>query len=335
MSRLVSLIVPNRNGSATIGRCLEAVFRSNYGSIELIVVDDHSADDSVQVIRQYPCILLRLESHDGAAAARNAGAERAKGDVLFFIDADCLLQTDTIALAVDSLAREGATAIIGGTYTLDPADSDFFSRFQSVFINYFETRRAPAADYIATHALAMDATVFRASGGFDECVRPILEDVEFSHRLRSAGCRLVMNPAIRVQHIFNFSLMRSLRNAFIKSQHWTRYTIDHRNLLTDSGSASLGLKLNVLVLAGSAGLLSAFFLTGNMAFLVIMVLPFAANLFVNRGLLLAFYRVRGCGFALGATLYYLVPYAFAVGVGAGVGMLRHLFSRFLSPRGHA
>lgn len=327
------MIVPNRNGSATIGRCLEAVFRSSYGSIELIVVDDHSADDSVQVIAQYPCVLLRLETHDGAAAARNAGAERASGGVLFFIDADCLLQPDTVALAVESLVREGSRAIIGGTYTLEPADSDFFSRFQSVFINYFETRKAPEVDYIATHALAIDTAVFRSHGGFDETVRPILEDVEFSHRLRNAGCRLVMNPAIRVQHIFNFSLTRSLRNAFIKSRHWTRYTIANRNLLTDSGSASLGLKLNVLVLAGSAGLLSAFVVTGNMAFLVVMALALAVNLFVNRGLLLAFHRAQGLGFALRATLYYLLPYALAVGVGAGVGMLRHLFSYRVRPWG--
>lgn len=312
---------------------MEAVRRSSYGSIELIVVDDHSGDDSVQVIEQHPCVLLRLESHGGAAAARNAGAARASGDVLFFTDADCLLQTDAIALAVDSLAREGAAAIIGGTYTPEPADSDFFSRFQSIFINHFETRHAPAADYIATHALAINVAVFRANGGFDEHIRPILEDVEFSHRLRGAGCRLVMDPAIRVRHIFNFSLTRSLRNAFTKSMHWTRYTIDNRNLLTDSGSASLGLKLNVLVLAGYGGLLSAFILTGNIAFLVVMALALAVNLFVNRGLLLAFYRAQGLGFAVGATLYYLLPYALAVGVGAGVGMLRHLFSRLVRPWG--
>jgi len=335
MSRLVSVIIPNRNGAATIGRCLEAARRSSYGNIEVIVVDDHSGDDSVRVIEQHSCVLLRLGSHDGAAAARNAGAARASGDLLFFIDADCLLQVDTIALVADSLAREGAEAIIGGTYTLEPADSDFFSRFQSIFINYFETRHAPEVDYIATHALAIDAAVFRANGGFDERVRPILEDVEFSHRLRRAGCRLVMNPAVQVRHIFNFSLTRSMRNAYTKSLHWTGYIIGNRDLLTDSGSASLGLKLNVLVFAGNAALLSAFVLTGRVVFLVFMALTLAVNLFVNRGLLLAYHRAEGLGFALGATLYYLLLYPVAVGAGASVGMLRHLFSRFVRPWGRA
>jgi len=323
MDSLVSVIIPNRNGARTIGSCLAAARSSQYGNFEIIVVDDNSSDDSVEVIGRHPCTLLRLERHEGAARARNVGANHSRGQILFFTDADCLLQPDTLLLATRTLALEGPDAIVGGTYTRTPYDLRFFSRFQSIFINFFETRHAPAADYIATHALAMDTSVFRRHRGFAENVRPILEDVEFSHRLRCAGCSLVMNPAIQVQHIFNYSLVRSLGNAFTKSLYWTGYAIGNRDLLSDSGTASAGLKLNVLVFAGNAGLLCTYALTGKSILLACLALALAFNLFVNRGLFLAFFRAEGLGFSLVAALYYLFLYPLAVGAGAIAGMLRH------------
>ncbi len=324
MESLVSVIIPNRNGATTIGSCLAAAQASQHGNFEIIVVDDASEDNSIEVIGRHSCKLVRLEQHGGAARARNAGASQSRGQIFFFTDADCLLQPDTLALAARTLALEGTNAIIGGTYTPAPHDRRFFSRFQSIFINHFETGHAPAADYIATHALAMDASVFRSNRGFAEHVRPILEDVEFSHRLRRAGCRLVMNPAIQVRHIFNYSLARSLGNAFTKSLYWTGYAIGNRDLLADSGTASLGLKLNVLVFAGNVGLLFGFVLTGRMMLLAFMALALAFNLFVNRGLLLAYHRAEGLGFALMAALYYLLLYPVPVGAGAGAGLALYL-----------
>ena len=332
MDSLVSVIIPNRDGAATIGKCLAAAQASHHGNFEIVVVDDASEDNSIEVIERYPCKLVRLPQHGGAAQARNAGAAHSRGRILFFTDADCLLQPDTLSLAAGTLALEGPNALVGGTYTPLPYDRSFFSRFQSIFVNYFETRRAPAADYIATHALAVDAAVFRSNGGFAEDVRPILEDVEFSHRLRRAGCRLVMNPAIKVQHIFNYSLARSLRNAFTKSLYWTGYAIGNRDLLADSGTASVGLKANVSAFACNASLLLIFPLTGNMMALALAAAALALNLFVNRGLLLAYHRAEGLGFALMATLYYLLVYPLAVGAGAGAGMLRHLLSSPVRPQ---
>jgi len=321
MENLVSVIIPNRNGAATIGKCLGAALASRRANFEVIVVDDNSEDNSVSVIAQYPCKLLQLSKHGGAAVARNLGAQHARGDILFFTDADCLLQDDTLTLAVATLAAEGPGAIVGGTYTVAPYDRRFCSRFQSVFIHYFETRHAPAADYIATHALAMGTDSFRRHQGFAQSPLPILEDVEFSHRLRRAGCRLVMNPAIQVQHIFNYSLLRSLRNAFTKSMYWTGYAIGNRDLLADSGTASVGLKVNVCVQVFNGLMLTGYLQSGKPEFLVLLSVALAFNLFVNRGLLLAFRRAEGLGFAVRAALYYLLLYPVAVAAGAGAGLM--------------
>jgi glycosyltransferase involved in cell wall biosynthesis len=184
----ISVIIPNRNGSATVGRCLEAAFASDHESFEVIVVDDDSADGSVETIRRFPCRLMELRDHAGAAAARNAGSRQARGGILFFTDSDCLLEKQTLRIAQRTLEGAGSDAVIGGTYTREPPDTSFYSVFQSVFINYFETKSGGTPDYVATHAMAIHAATFARQGGFPEHFLPILEDVEFSHRLRRSGC---------------------------------------------------------------------------------------------------------------------------------------------------
>jgi len=327
MAKNVSVIIPNKNGEKTIGRCLEAVYASGRADFEVIVVDDASGDHSTRIIEKFPCRLIRLEAHGGAAKARNAGARASEGKILFFTDADCLPEKGAIAIAEAALARLGAGAIVGGTYTRAPADKNFFSFFQSVLINYFETKNCDAPDYVATHAMAMDAESFLETGGFREDSLPILEDVEFSHRARSAGFTLVMLPQLRVRHIFNFTFYRSVGNAVRKSMYWTLYSIGAGDLLADSGVASVELKANVALglLAMSALGASLYFHAPLIACLAAAC--YLASLIVNRGLARAFHEANGAFFATAAMLYYTTIYALAVGFGAALGVIKYAVAR--------
>ena len=324
MNPLISVIVPNHNGEKTIGHCLKAVYGSSYNSFEIIVVDDCSADRSLSIIAQHPCRLLRLPEHGGASKARNTGAINSNGDVLFFIDADCLVQPDTLSIVAAAYQQTGPDVVIGGTYTLMPFDQRFFSLFQSVFIHCAETKDLQKPDYIATHAMVISADLFKTIGGFDEHFMPILEDVEFSHRLKEKGYRLRMDATILVQHIFNFNLLKSLKNGFKKSKYWTRYSIANKDLLSDSGTASQGLKFNVISCFLSLLLLLGAFAFGVVSLAVPMLLLLAANLLLNRSLIQAFYRTKGLGFTVLAVLYYMLLYPLAVGLGALNGLINHL-----------
>lgn len=323
MANFVSIIIPNFNGATTIARCLEAALASRYPRYEVIVVDDCSSDNSVEIINQFPCKLVRLESHAGASRARNAGAAHSKGDILFFTDADCMLKEDTLEHVSKALATAGSDVVIGGTYTLIPFDNDFFSFFQSVFINYSETKRRTNPDYVATHAMVVNAEVFRNKSGFTEDFLPILEDVEFSHRIRRSGCKLAVNPAIQVRHIFNFSLSRSFANAFNKSMYWTIYSINNKDLFTDSGTASVELKTNVLAYFLSVLLLPVFLISQSTTVLVIIGFVLGINLLISRRLLRMFYRAGGSVFFIAAALYYLLLYPLPVGAGAMLGTIKN------------
>jgi len=324
LNPLISVIVPNHNGEKTIGRCLKAVYGSSYTSFEVIVVDDCSTDISVSIIEQYPCKLIRLTAHGGASKARNTGAQNSTGELLFFIDADCLVQPDTLSVVASAYQQGGPDVVLGGTYTLMPFDQHFFSIFQSVFIHCAETKNLKNPDYIATHAMVIAAGLFKTIGGFDQHFMPILEDVEFSHRLKEKNYQLLMDEAIQVQHIFNFNLLRSLKNGFTKSKYWTRYSIANKDLLSDSGTASQGLKFNVVSCFLSLFLLLGAITLGLVYLAVPAVLLLAVNLLLNRSLIHAFYRTKGLGFTVLAVLYYTMLYPLAVGLGALNGLINHL-----------
>ena len=320
----LSLVIPNRNGSAMIGQCLAAAFRAVTDRDEVIVVDDCSTDDSAEIISQYPCRLVRLDRHAGASRARNIGALHSRGELLFFTDADCLVREDTLALARTALTVAGPGTVFGGTYTAEPQDRDFFSRFQSVFINHAETRRPLAPDYVASHAMAVHRRTFLESGGFSEDFLPIIEDVELSHRLRQSGCRLVIRPDIQVQHIFGFSLARSLMNGVRKSRYWTRYSLKNRDLFADSGTASRGLKTNVLAWTLSLAAACGGAAFAHPALLAVIPVLMGASAVANQSLLAAWQRTGGAAFSIAAAAYYLLISPAAVAAGGLLGLAEHI-----------
>lgn len=316
MTPFISIVIPNHNGENTIGLCLEAAFASEYPNFEVIVVDDCSSDNSIAIIENYPCRVIRFPVHGGASKARNSGAQNSRGDLLFFIDADCLLGPDTLATAVAAFQNEKPGLVIGGTYTLVPYDRTFFSTVQSVFIHYSETKNCSNPDYIATHAMLISKELFQQSGGFNEKFMPILEDVDYSHKLKKRGARLQMVPDIQVQHIFNFTLRKSLLNGFRKSKYWIIYSLKNKDLLADSGTASRELKFNVLSCIVNLLFLLLGALLQDWIFVLPVVLLFCFNLYLNRKLARAFLKAGGPFFAISALLYYTCVYPLAVGTGA-------------------
>jgi len=321
---LISLIIPNRNGAGAIGQCLGSIVSNTDRQIEVIVVDDCSTDRSVEIIEQFPVRLIKLEQHVGASGARNIGARNSNGVFLFFIDADCLIQNDTLANVRRAMAENNAGTVIGGTYAREPQGPGFFNEFQSLFVNYFETKRPKAPDYIAAHAFLIAADVFRKSTGFPEEFLPIIEDVEFSHRLRRAGYRLIMDPAIRVKHIFNFNLVRSLRNAVRKTRYWVRYSLSNRDLFADSGTASRELKVNVTACLLCLVLFVTGLVNSEARFLYPLPIIIGLNGMANRGLIRAFAETKGAFFAVLAYTYYTTLYALAVGAGALLGIIEFI-----------
>jgi glycosyltransferase involved in cell wall biosynthesis len=107
---MISFIVPAHNEEAWVGRCVSAIRNGAESQpYEIIVVDDASSDATASIARRHGAQVVRVE-HRQIAATRNAGAQQAHGDILFFVDADTL----TNAPAIQSALRAIRAGAIGG-----------------------------------------------------------------------------------------------------------------------------------------------------------------------------------------------------------------------------
>lgn len=93
----VSIIVTNYNTEKYIDNCLNSIFNSNYKNIEVIVIDDCSTDNSLEIISKYPVKLITNKTNLGAGKSRNIGVHNASGDFIMFVDSDDTISSDLIS----------------------------------------------------------------------------------------------------------------------------------------------------------------------------------------------------------------------------------------------
>lgn len=243
----VSVVIPVRNGPQDIAECLAALDRSTRRPDEVLVVDDASSDDTAAVALATGARVLRLPTNVGPAAARNRGAELARGDILFFTDADVRVHEDTIGRAVETLADGGIYAAVLGSYDEQPSDPGFISQYKNLFHHWVHQHAKEEAQTFWTGCGAVRRETFLAIGGFNEGYgRPSIEDIELGFRLRAAGCRIRLDKGMQATHAKRwtwFDLMRTdilLRGApWIALMLRDRYAPSDLNLSVASKIATL------------------------------------------------------------------------------------------------
>jgi len=89
----VSVIIPVHNEERWIEACLESIFKvDNYLNKEVIVVDDASTDRTSKILKRFPVTVVRNEKPVGPSSARNIGVRQAKGEIIVFMDAHCIVE---------------------------------------------------------------------------------------------------------------------------------------------------------------------------------------------------------------------------------------------------
>ena len=103
---MISFIVVGENESKHLSLCLKSIFNAikynNYKNYEVIYIDSNSNDDSIKKALTFKNVkIYKLLTNENAANARNLGAEKSKGDILFFIDADMEIVSETLKIIYD------------------------------------------------------------------------------------------------------------------------------------------------------------------------------------------------------------------------------------------
>ena len=119
-SPLVSVIVPTYNGAARIGKTLKSIIAQDYPNIEIILVNDVSTDDTVNVAQRVlteggrPFKIIEREENGGQSAARNTGLDAAQGRYVIFFDHDDLAERNFVSLLCDEAEKKNADMVFCG-----------------------------------------------------------------------------------------------------------------------------------------------------------------------------------------------------------------------------
>ena len=113
-----SVIVPMYNSAGSLGRCVESLQSQTCDSLEIVLVNDGSTDDTLGIAQSFAAqdqrIMLIDQPNSGVSAARNAGINAARGSVLFFVDADDYIDFDTVEHVFDAMTTACAEVVVFG-----------------------------------------------------------------------------------------------------------------------------------------------------------------------------------------------------------------------------
>ncbi len=234
---MISVIVPVYNSADSLRRCLEAVTASSSPSSECIVVDDGSTDGSQCIARLFPVRVVELSSGpSGPAQARNRGAEVARGKILFFVDADVVIQPGTLTRVEESFERHPEVAALFGSYDDQPAVLDFTSQYKNLSHCFVHQQAREEASTFWSGCGAIRRDVFFEVGGFDEVryPRPSIEDIELGYHVVNAGYKILLNKEIKVTHLKRWTLRGLLKcDIFDRAIPWTLLSLRERNMPND------------------------------------------------------------------------------------------------------
>jgi glycosyltransferase involved in cell wall biosynthesis len=208
---MVSIIIPTLNEEKVIGRCLEALTSAKHENLELeiIVVDNGSSDKTVAIAQSYGVIAL-VKKYVRIAALRNYGVAHSQGDVLGFVDADCLVGKNWLMNAIRCMVAQSADAV--GSYYAIPEDASWIGKTMELM----QSKKTGAdVNYIPAGNLLVARGVYAAMGGFDESLETN-EDVDFCQRLKDKKYRLYSDPSIHSVHL---GTPHTIKELFIK-QVW-------------------------------------------------------------------------------------------------------------------
>jgi GT2 family glycosyltransferase len=238
----VSLIIPNYRGENLLPSCLGSVLsQATDVPYEVIVVDDRSDDNSVELITsKYPQVQLVINRRNmGPAAVKNVGAERAGGKYIAFLDNDVELgpgwlqamysrlngSDEDVGACASHILLNGYHSLLNSTgglvnllgYAWDRGifkdDSDSYSRNTQVM-------------YACSAAMMIKKAVFDEVGGFDERFRYLFEDADLGWRMNVYGYKVVYEPVAMANHHLSFTMGKNwMRNLYLYERNRLRASL--------------------------------------------------------------------------------------------------------------
>lgn len=228
-----AVVLPCRNEAATLGAVLDAIDQQTRVPDEIVIVDDRSTDDSATLARTWaarrPHVRLSIIDGPGSgpAAAMNAGIAHAASDVIIRLDGHCRPRPDYIEHSIATLLEHDA-GFVGGVWDIRPGAGTPVGRAIAAVVSHpigsggvaYRTRgdAGGVRDVDTAPFGCFRRTLWQRLGGYDETLASN-EDYDFNVRIRRAGHRVLLNPAIQSIY-WSRGTLRSLGRQYFRYGFW-------------------------------------------------------------------------------------------------------------------
>ncbi len=287
--QLISIVLANYNGKKYLKTCLTSVLKSSTKDFEIIVIDNNSTDESVEIINEFAkkdsrIRLFRNKMNMGVPFSRNKAIKKAKGAILVFLDNDTRVDRNWLQGISQAFSKDET---IGGMQCkiFDFNKTDMIQEVGMKLYPYtgfgiplgrgekdngqFEKEEEIIA---LGAALAVRKEVAGKIGGFDLKLKHTTDDLDFSWRIWIAGYRVVLAPNSKVYH---YTKTHNLSNKFYfhLCKNSIRMLIKNYELSNTIKYLPFSLILNIL------GAVSVLFRKGSFAAILGVLQGFTWSLF--------------------------------------------------------
>ncbi len=211
----ISIIIVTYNNEQYILKLIDSIKKYIRQPFEIIVVDNDSQDNTVSTLEKISNIKLLPQSENlGFSKGNNVGVKNSNGDILFFLNPDCMLLTPIDHL-VDDLKSDNvgiaAPKLMYGNDEVQPSIRKFptlFGAFKEYFLNikqsyepYFIKGDNPLeVETVVGGAMLIKKSDFNRIGGFDERYFLYFEDLELCRQIKKIGLKIIYDPKVIVRH---------------------------------------------------------------------------------------------------------------------------------------
>lgn len=247
----VSVIIPTLNEEKHLSACLESITNVDYPAelLELVIIDNGSADTTLEIARRYTQNVFE-QPFGTVAALRNFGAQQAAGDILAFVDGDCVVARDWLKNAARYF--DMADVVAWGAPAAIPDNPTWVQKTWS----YVRYRKAAVqeVEWLESMNLFIRTESFWQIDGFNEQL-VTCEDVDLCYRLHELG-KLISDRSIKVIHLGEAATI----GQFIRKEIWRGHSnlkglASHRFSMRELPSLTVPLYFGAVVTLGPTLLL--------------------------------------------------------------------------------
>lgn len=310
--KAISVVMPVYNGETYLKASLPPLIAmlADGALAEVLIIDDGSTDASAAYARGLGATVIGSGGRTGPGAARNLAITHARGDILWFVDADVVVHSGSAHYIHSAFSAPNVVAVFG-SYDDRPAAPNFGSQYKNLVHHHYHQHADVDASTFWSGCGAVNKDAFSAIGGFDaETYRmPSVEDVDLGYKLRRAGGAIRLDRRLLSTHLKVWSVVELVKtDIFRRAIPWARMMLRRSEILDDLNvgtferlRAVLAALLVFVVIAAAAGWINAWWL----APMLLTILT------ANWHLFRLFYRRRGLGFALAGLMFHQIYYLYS------------------------